>query len=220
MSNFFHQAVSRLRNSPFIVPIYLALLIGFIISIGIIIEDYSTSLLGYSMIPTQRANEWIVPLVAALPQVAQVIFLYVFLRDTSSYIYLIVAVLIHLVDAGTDIYFKSYGGTQHIAVAIVETEIIYTLGSEVLFTMTLGLLLESVGDFVTQLKAARKRLGSAVHTGGGGSTPPTPTRTPMPPQQSHFAPPSFPDQSRPPFRGEATPPVFPGNTQKHNKSGR
>ena len=152
MSNIFHSAGANLRRSPYIIPLYLIVLLGFVIACGIAIEDYSTSLLGYNAIPTQKANNWVIPLVAALPQVAQVILFYVFLQDTRNKITLILAILIHIVDVGTDMYYKSYEFKSFSlsVMAFAESEIIYTLGSEALLTLTFGLLIDSLDDFGTQ----------------------------------------------------------------------
>jgi len=170
MSNFFKGAHNKIKNSPTIIVIWLVLVAALVISIGIAYEDYSTSLLGYQAIPTQKVNPWIVPLVALMPQVIQIVLFFNFLSDTSKIGNLIIAVVVHFIDVGLDVYYKSAGvsGIELTAIAWIESELIYTLGSEILLVMSFGMVFELFPDFIIQSKRVINSIMNALRDGKSG----------------------------------------------------
>ena len=56
-----------------------------------------------------------------------------------------------LVDLGTDAWFKSAGQWSLMPLAVVESLFIFTLGSEVLFTIATGFVAESFAEFVVTI---------------------------------------------------------------------
>jgi|GEM_PF-7063391 len=61
---------------------------------------------------------------------------------------MLLAATFFLTDLGTDAWFKSGGQWSLMPLAIVESLFIFTLGSEVLFTIATGFVTEAFGDFV------------------------------------------------------------------------
>lgn len=143
MANVFKRVGNQMIDSPHVIVMFLVFLAGFIISIMIMYEDYSTSRLGYEALPTLKANMWIIPVVAFLPQLAQAIFAYNYLFDTKKRWSLFIAACCFLFDMGTDVYFKSnhLQSPAMVGYAIFEGLVIYTFGSEILMTVSFGMVL-------------------------------------------------------------------------------
>jgi len=147
MTNVFRQISKNTR------PIILfawplgVLLVG--LSLILMWEDYATSHAGYLALPTQKVNNgWVTFAVAALPQVGQIVLFYIFGRDTRRGWAALLAALFFLVDLGTDAWFKSAGTWSLMPLSIVESLFVFTLGSEVLFTIAVGFVAETFGEFL------------------------------------------------------------------------
>src|SRR3990172_809632 len=126
VSDVFHRAAKRIENSSFVIPIFGVFVIMLVVGVGIFIEDYSTSLAGYQQLPTRKVNEWVIGLVALLPQIGQIGFMYVFATDTNKRWAILITAGLHLVDVATDVIYKASGlGFEAWAVALVESEIVY-----------------------------------------------------------------------------------------------
>ena len=152
MSDVFRKAAQRIENSPFIIPIFGVFAIMLVVGTGIFVEDYSTSLAGYRQLPTRKVNEWVIGLVALLPQVGQIGFMYVFAADTNKRWSILVAAGLHLVDVATDVIYKASGlGFEAWVVALVESEIVYTLGSEIMIVTSLGMIIRLFPAFIEQI---------------------------------------------------------------------
>ena len=120
-----------------------------ILSLVLMGEDYNTSRLGYMALPTQKVNDNLVIFaVAALPQLAQIILFFIFGRDTKKGWAIILAGLFFMADLSTDAWYKSGGDWSLMPLAIIESLFIFTLGSEVLFSIATGFVAEAFPDFV------------------------------------------------------------------------
>lgn len=200
MAKLFKKSADFLRQSVWIVPITLVFITMFVIAIGLSVEDYSTSLLGYIALPTRKANIWIPYFVALIPQVAQIGFFYMFMQNTEKRWTILVAFLCHIVDVSTDVYYKAAG--QHIYVwiiALLESEILYTLGSEIMLTASFGMLVELFPDFIKQLGtffsglvssiiAGATILGLKMNTGDDNNRPSVNSYTPKKHREPSFQP--------------------------------
>ena len=103
----FKREIQRL--SPIGRHIVTAALLGLLaISLGCLVEDYSTSYYGLSLIPGQLANDWIRFLLAAAPSLLQVVFAFVAVTQRNRLAGGIM-VLAWLFDMSTDIAFKLQG---------------------------------------------------------------------------------------------------------------
>ena len=143
----------KLANSPRIIGIFLAAMIMLVIAGGIFIEDYTTSLEGYKLYPTRKYHDWVVYLVALLPQVGQIVFAYAFLTDTDRWLSLVIAIALHVADVYTDVTYKMVGGNW--LGTWLESELVYTLGSEIALGTALGIVLTIYPDVVQQVKRLR-----------------------------------------------------------------
>ena len=164
--NRFQQTVNKWKNSPAIIWIFIVSTMMLAIAIAIFIEDYTTSLEGYKMFPTRKANDWIIPIVAFLPQVGQVGFLYAFASDTDKKWSIIVVLLLHVADVYSDVLYKTIDGAW--VKAFIESELIFTLGSEIMLSTSFGMVLATMPDAVKQLGIFARRIDSAIGSGESG----------------------------------------------------
>lgn len=166
MTNLFRDAARRIEASPFIIPITFVFAVMFVVAFGIAIEDYSTTLEGYRLVPTAKVNDWILPLVALLPQVGQIGFAYLFATDTNKRWAVLVAFVLHVIDVYTDVRFKAAGqGLDVWFIALVESEVIYTLGSELMVAASFGMLVRLVPSAIVQIGQALHRAWEALVPG-------------------------------------------------------
>jgi hypothetical protein len=157
----FKRAANAIKSSPWIIPITLAFVVAVIVSVLIMYEDYSTSLAGYAGLETRKANSWIVYVVALLPQLLQIILGYTFVEDNKKYWAAIGIFLAYSVDVFLDVYFKANGlGWESWVVAFIETNIIYTFGSEWLFLVSGGMLVQLLPHFLPQVSIF---IGSSIN---------------------------------------------------------
>lgn len=176
MANLFKQGNEKIEN-PLVVVMFLVYCALFVVACGLFIEDYSTSLLGYQRLPTQKANDWVIPLVALLPQLGQVGFLYVFASDTSKRWGALVAIALHVADVTTDMAFKigSNLSAPMFLLTLAETEILYTIGSEVLLTVSFGMILALLPRVGNSLGlTVRKSVQPSTSSSPPGERPPFP----------------------------------------------
>jgi hypothetical protein len=209
MSNLLKYTANRIKDSSFIIPIFVFVVAACLISLAILWEDYSTSLFGYQALPTRKANDWVIPMVAAMPQVFQVILFYAFLRDTNTNKWaLALAFGLFLVDSGTDVYYKSNGFQSNlILLSVLETFTVYTLGSEVLFTMSFGLFFELLEPFLSQVDKTISGLGRVLGSKGRQSY--------MPPPKSGYKP-----SGKPPMPSGSPPMADLRKMQDRQRGGR
>lgn len=160
MSSFARTA-SKLKESKFIIPITFVVMVGIVIGAFAFYEDYQSSLHGYGLLPTRKSGQEIIEVIALLPQVGQIIFFYMFGNSIEAlptgkrrinYIYFIIASFLLLFDLGTDVYFKASGMSLVVwIIAFVESITIFTIGSEMLLTASLGIFFELVPEAFKQL---------------------------------------------------------------------
>lgn len=157
----FAEKAEKLKESKFVIPITLAVFLGIVIGAFAFYEDYYSSLQGYMMLPTRKSGDEVVQVIALLPQIGQIIFFYMFGRSvvtTASgrkrfnLLYFIIAFFLLLFDLGTDMYFKAFGMAAYVyVVAFVESITVFTIGSEMLLTASLGIFIELVPEALKQL---------------------------------------------------------------------
>lgn len=157
----FEKAARKLKDTKFVIPVALAVLLGIIIGGFAFYEDYQSSLHGYNLLPTRKSGQEVVQVIAMLPQIGQIIFFYMFgnsIETTPSgkrrvnYIYFTVAFFLLFFDLGTDMFFKASGMSLDVwFIAFVESITVFTIGSEMLLTASLGLAFELFPEALKQL---------------------------------------------------------------------
>ncbi len=161
MSNVFKKMAGNTNH--LLVIIWPLGVILSVLSLALMYEDYDTSRLGYIALPTLKVNyTWIPFVVAALPQVSQVVLFYIFGRDTHKGWALLIASGFFLIDIGTDSWYKSGGNWNLMPLAVIESLFIFTLGSEVLFTVAVGFITETFGEFIIAFSLFLKSIVSGI----------------------------------------------------------
>lgn len=164
----FNKAANKLIGSPLVIPLFLVFLAMFVISIGTSIEDYTTSRLGYMALPTRKANDYVIWLVAAIPQIGQIGFSYAWGREWKTNrkmaaVSLLVAMGLFMVDVGTDMVYKASGqGLEVWVMAFLESALLFTLGSEVMLTVSFGMIVSMGPEFVGQLVAIGHKMSEIL----------------------------------------------------------
>lgn len=153
----FNDMTKRVQNSPLIVIVFATFLLLFGISIVLMVEDYQTSLYGYQMVPTNKVNPNLGFWVALLPQAIQVALTYLGIEKRNPW-YIIAAGVALMLDISTDVYFKSFGWqtTELVMIATLESFVLYTLGSEVLFVLSGGALWSLIKPLNAYVKGRRR----------------------------------------------------------------
>ena len=149
----------------------LVIILGLtVISLGLFYEDFTTSLEGYKLWPTRKANLWVIVLVAALPQLGQIGTAYAFLgyRRIPAIFFAMLGFMAW--DVFMDIYYKSYqfSTIELSAAATFESVLLYTLGSEMLLAFSIGMLFQVIPSILEDTRTYRPRTRSK----------PAPTYTP------------------------------------------
>jgi hypothetical protein len=162
MTNVFRTMAGNARG--FILFAWPLGLLLMALSVVLMAEDYATSKAGYEMLPTAKVNTGLVTFtVAALPQLAQIVLFFIFGRDTKKGWAVLLASVFFLADLGTDSWYKAGGSWSMMPLAILESLFIFTLGSEVLFSIAAGFVAETFADFVVAfaffLKSAMDAVG-------------------------------------------------------------
>lgn len=164
MSNIFKQMSNNVSHILiFIWPLSILLTAMALILMW---EDFATSKAGYLALPTEKLNTsgYVIIAVAALPQAGQLVLYQMFARDTRKSWALLLAGIFFLIDIGTDSWFKSGASWSMMPLAILESFFVFTLGSEILFTIAIGFVIEAFGDFVRALSAILRSVIDAIQS--------------------------------------------------------
>lgn len=180
----FKKAAERIKESEFVVPVFVVFFVLWMMSIGFAIEDYWTSYWGYQALPTQVGFSWTPYVVAALPSVGQIAAGYIALalgwdaKEDRKYtvMSLLVWFVLFYIDAFTDMTFRLTGVMATPSVtfaAIMQTIGIFTIGSELAFVvgfgMTMQLLPEALGQTMSIPARMQARLSQLRDAANGAS---------------------------------------------------
>ena len=176
----YNLAARNLKSNPAFPFVWLLFGAMLIVSISMGLEDYTTSYLGYSGFPTQKAIPMVVYMVAALPQLIQMATIYVAIglaatqQDNRLFYGFDVLVLTSLVwfaafmlDGYWDYIYKSapYLGRGIYWQGLLDSYIVYGLMSEVLFSFSLGMFigLTKEGAFTELVEIIASTLAATIN---------------------------------------------------------
>ncbi len=148
---------------------------GFLLltSIMLAYDDYWSSFYGYTMLPTTKiTGSFTIYLVAALPQVLQLVGWYLWFNDKSR-IGLTLAIGAAVLDWTTDSMFKiDPNVTASWFVAPLEAFFLYTVGSEFLFNFAIGNLVKQFPRFMNNAVDVMETVsdGISILMGNEGTT--------------------------------------------------
>jgi hypothetical protein len=164
--NTFKRIANSIMSSTYVIPVFLVCLVTFVVALRLSIEDYWTTYEGYKLVPTMKTAEDVAYIVALLPQLGQLFFGYLFLDSPKKGWALVIAMALFAADVYTDVRFKAQaGGAEVVLVALAESIIVFTLGSELMLLASFGVLLNMITPFFAQIKILAAKLMGLIFGG-------------------------------------------------------
>jgi hypothetical protein len=115
MTNVFRRVTSGLHDSPLIIAIFLTAFVGFLIGLNLMVEDVTSSYLGYQqlvahygVVPAIYAVTWIA--LSLAPSVGILLFGYMYMQDTTQTKYRTIAIGLFILDFSSDLWHRSNDG--------------------------------------------------------------------------------------------------------------
>lgn len=140
------------------------------VSVYLFITDYITSVHGYFLLPTGRVSNLEAYFVGALPQLVQVAFGFMAL-ERRNWVFGALAGAAFLVDVGTDVAYRSLESQVALAgqapgftiylIAILQSIVIFTLGSEFLLVASMENIIEYLPDMLESMAMSATRLADS-----------------------------------------------------------
>ncbi|MBN1123134.1 MAG: hypothetical protein JXJ17_18825 [Anaerolineae bacterium] len=139
--------------------VFLVLVALLAVSVYLFVTDYFTSVYGYNLLGTQRVSVAEAWFVGALPQLVQVAFGFMAL-ERRNWVFGALAGAALVLDVGTDMAFR-VGDAQGLAVyliALFQSIVLFTLGSEFLLVASLENIIEYLPDVLEAMAISSNRL--------------------------------------------------------------
>lgn len=153
-----------LSEGASVVPAWIISFVLFISSSVMMGIDFMTSVWGYQNLRTSKAYDFECYAVATFPQAGQVALWREFMKR-GELIWLAILSLLFIADTGTDVAFRCGGDKSLLILAIVQSIIVSTVGSELLWSISSAALVELTPEFITVLGQA---FGSVLGSFGSG----------------------------------------------------
>jgi len=153
----------NLREKPAaMLLVFLVLVALLAVSVFLFVTDYITSVQGYFLLGTQRVSTAEAWFVGALPQLVQVAFGFMALERRNKLLAGIAAAAF-VVDVGTDVAFRVGGAAEAgiYFVALLQSVLLFTLGSEFLLIASLENIIEYLPDVLEAMAVSSNRLVSS-----------------------------------------------------------
>jgi len=171
MSDIFELVANKYKNSPSVMMLFIASLAMLVIGINHFAEDTYSSYLGLNVIETAfgmnvQIFDWTYWTMSLAPQIASIVFFYMYLTNTDDKQYLAISLMAQAVDFFADTWYRSNGEMlANPKVGIISgvlTFAYFTIGSEVFLSVGTGLCLKlfphatySWKYFVNEIKKVR-----------------------------------------------------------------
>lgn len=169
----FKKAAQRIKESEFVIPVFVVFLLLWFMAIAFAVEDYWTSFWGYQALPTQPGFWWTVYVVAGLPSVGQIAAGYIGIalgwdaEEDRKYTIISVGIwlLLFAIDAYTDMLHRTNVNTvdyEVVIAAVFQTVGIFTIGSELAFVVGFGMAIQLLPEAVAQISVIGVKLRSRI----------------------------------------------------------
>lgn len=151
------------RSKPVVaILIFIVWLALAAVAVRLGIEDYLTSVYGYQLIPTRKTDPNLAYFVSALPTLIQIAF-GAWAIEKRSRLATVVTLIAFVVDVVTDVNYKVSGVSAPSAwlypLAVAETVVLFTLGSEFLLIAAAQNVFEYLPDAVVAFFVILSKLG-------------------------------------------------------------
>lgn len=149
MADMYSNVANKYRNSPAVVFLFFASLAMLGIGIWLFSEDTYSSKLGLEQLTTLGINVQIFTntywVMSVAPQIASIIFFYIYLSDTSRKWALYLSLICQAADFFADAWYRSdqklFSDPKATAISIIITGAYFSIGSEVFISVGFGLVL-------------------------------------------------------------------------------
>lgn len=149
MADMYSNVASKYRNSPAVVFLFIASLAMLGIGIWLFSEDTYSSKLGLEQLTTFGINvqifEFTYWVMSVAPQIASIVFFYIYLSDTSKKWALAASIVCQGADFFADAWYRSdqklFSDPKATAISIIITGAYFSIGSEVFISVGFGLVL-------------------------------------------------------------------------------
>jgi hypothetical protein len=179
MSDFYQNTVNKYKGSPSSVVLFIGALVMFVIGVNHFVEDTYSSYFGLlNLEETYKLNvqifDWSYWTMSLAPQVASVVFFYLYLADRGKK-WLLLSLLSQLMDFFADAWYRGNGllleNLGVFAISSSLTFIYFSVGSEMFISVGGGLILKMLAPALSAWKTEMKNIGMAArgqYGGGGG----------------------------------------------------
>jgi len=167
MSDIFEKVANKYKNTPSVVVLFIAAVIMMILGVNHFAEDTYSSYLGLKSVETTfnmnvQIFDWTYWTMSLAPQIASIIFFYIYLADTDKKWAFWTSITCQAIDFLADVWYRSNGTVfQNAPVTIVSfllTFGYFTLGSEVFLTVGAGLILKLAAPALYTWKSFKKEI--------------------------------------------------------------
>lgn len=193
MANIFEETTARIKNSKIVIWIFSMALLMLLVGFNHFVEDTLSSYYGIKMLEaafgmTPVTYPFTYFTMSIAPQVAQVVFTYMFLTNTDRYRFAALGTLgALLVDFFADTWYRSnaqmFDSPAALIAAVVLTVAYFTIGSEVFVTFGFGIVMELFTPAFRQLRGFINDALDAAFSGKQRSA----SQSPYPPYRQQQA---------------------------------
>lgn len=161
MTDNLFEKVRQWKSGPFVIWVFILSIAAFAIGIVLFREDTITSRLGYEALEVHYGFQprvypityWAMSLA---PQIAQIMFAYVWLTDPRKHWWALPVVIgFFILDFISDVYHTTGNlpaATERAGVGMSLTFIFFNIGSELFITWGIGLFLTTLPEAIIELK--------------------------------------------------------------------
>ena len=170
MTDIFESVATKYRNTPSVIVLFLASVLMLIIGTNHFLEDTYSSYLGLKGIElvfnmNVQIFDWTYWTMSLAPQIASIVFFYMYLADTNKKWAFWVSIVCQAIDFLADVWYRSNGAVfQNVPVTIVSfllTFGYFTLGSEIFLTVGAGLVIKLFAPAIFSWKSFKREISKA-----------------------------------------------------------
>lgn len=163
MTDIFESTARKYRGSPVQVFLFIAAFVMFVIGANHFVEDTVSSKIGLETLQTAyglkvQIFQWTYWTMSIAPQVASIVFFYMFLSDTTRKGYFYLASISQLADFFADTWYRSDGklfeNGEVFIISSVLTFVFFSIGSEFFLSVGSGLILKMAAPALQTWKMA------------------------------------------------------------------
>lgn len=171
MTDFYQGVVNKYKGSPASVVLFICSLAMFVIGVNHFVEDTYSSFYGLRNLESMyglnvQIFNWSYATMSLAPQIASMVFFYMYLADTSKKWCLGLSFVSQLMDFFADAWYRGNGLLlENLPVFLISsalTFIYFSIGSELFISVGGGMVLKMLAPALAAWKAEWKNIGLAA----------------------------------------------------------